>query len=282
MYALGSIVPAEINNVYVFLILGSLSAMLVAVAKAGFGGSIGMLAYPVMLYAFGGDAFLAAGTQLPLLIASDIPALVRWWRKWNGHAVRMLLPGALAGIGLAWWALWMLIGDGRTAEQVKVAKAQANGVLLLLVGVIALAFVSLQVIRYLRRRALAFRPVPWQGAVAGGLTGVCSMLANAGGPITTMFLLPQEMPKGMYVATTVLLYAVINEVKIAPFWHLGMMTPHTLWAGLLLLPAAVAGTFLGLYLHDRVGQKQFNGIAYSLLFLAGIDMVHKGVRILWF
>ena len=107
------------------------------------------------------------------------------------------------------------------------------------------------------------------------------MLANAGGPITTMFLLPQNMPKGVYVATTVLFYGIINELKILPFCHLDMINTRTLGAGLVLLPAAVAGTFLGLYLHSRVNQRQFNGIAYTLLAIAGADMVHKGITALW-
>jgi len=40
-----------IENVWMFLLLGSVSAMLVSMAKAGFGGSIGILSMPLMVYA---------------------------------------------------------------------------------------------------------------------------------------------------------------------------------------------------------------------------------------
>ena len=70
-----SLIPPQVQNVAAFLLLGGLSAMLVSAAKAGFGGTIGVLSLPIMVYAYGGNAMLAAGTTLPLLVATDLVAL---------------------------------------------------------------------------------------------------------------------------------------------------------------------------------------------------------------
>ena len=54
-----SLIPTEIDNAALFLALASLSAMLFSMAKAGFGGSAGVLAVPVMIFACGGRVRLA-------------------------------------------------------------------------------------------------------------------------------------------------------------------------------------------------------------------------------
>ena len=86
---------------------------------------------------------------------------------------------------------------------------------------------------------------------------VTSTLAHAAGPIATMYLLPQQMPKGTYVATTVLFFAIVNQVKLIPYIALGLINTATLGAGLVLLPAVVVGAVLGLVLHGRIPQRQF-------------------------
>ena len=70
-----SLIPTDVHNVAAFLLLGGLSALLISAAKAGFGGTIGVLSFPIMVYACGGDTMLAAGTTLPLLIVTDLVAL---------------------------------------------------------------------------------------------------------------------------------------------------------------------------------------------------------------
>ena len=64
-----------------YLILGTLATVLFAVAKAGFGGGLGLLSVPLMIYACAGDVRQALGIMLPLLIAGDYVAFIAWWRK---------------------------------------------------------------------------------------------------------------------------------------------------------------------------------------------------------
>lgn len=274
MYPLAwSLIPAEVHNVAVFLVLGGLSAMLVSAAKAGFGGTIGVLSFPIMVYAYGGDAMLAAGTTLPLLVATDVVAIAGWWGKWNGRAAWMMLPGAIAGIAAGAAVLWGLRHLGGSGQA---GSAVANAALMLIVGVISVGFVVLQVVQAVRGRLIAFRPVAWQGAAAGAAAGVTSTLAHAAGPVATMYLLPQQMPKGSYVATTVLFFAIVNQVKLIPYIAFGLVNTTTLGAGLVLLPAVVVGAIAGLKLHGKVPQRQFTAVIYVLLALTGAHMIYTG------
>lgn len=267
-----SLIPSGVPNVWLFLALGSLGAMLFSMAKTGFGGGASMLAVPMMIYACGGDVRLANGIMLPVLIAADYLAVASWLGKWSWRAVAMLLPGTILGTAAGWGILRILAhlgGPGGTLL--------ANAVLQLAVGLIALAFVALQAVRAVRRRELAFRPILWQGTCAGAAAGVTSTLAHSAAPIVTMYLLPQRMPKGQYVATTALYFWIINQLKLAPYFAEGLVNVGTLGACLALLPGIAAGAVLGVLLHRRVRQDHFTAVIYALLVLAGAGLIHKGL-----
>jgi hypothetical protein len=263
-----------------YLVLGTLATVLFAVAKAGFGGGLGLLSVPLMIYACAGDARQALGIMLPLLIAGDYVAFIAWWRKWNLRAVLMLLPGAVAGTALAWLVMWGFarLGGHGGPEQ----KVRADAAVMASVGVITIAFVALHVVRSLRAKPLPFRPVAWQSTLVGTVSGYTSMTAHAAGPVITMYLLPQQLPRTEFVASTVLYFWIGNQIKIGPYLALGMVNRDVIGPALVLVPAAIVGTFLGLFLHDRVNQKQFANVVYALLTLAGADLLRHAVMTLWF
>ena len=266
-----ALLPGQIDNAALFLVLGSASAVLFSMAKAGFGGGVSLLAVPVMVYACGGKARLATGILLPILIAADYLAVGVWRGRWDARAAGAILPGSVAGVLLGWAGLWCFdrfLGGGRDLT---------DAALKLAIGAITLAFVALQVVRTLRRRPLTVRPAFWQATCIGAIAGLTSMLAHAAGAVVAVYLLSQSMPKRRYVATTALFFWVVNQVKIAPYVHLGMIGWPTLGACVVLLPSVAAGAGLGVFLHRRTPQRHFSGIVYSLLALAGADMIRKAV-----
>jgi hypothetical protein len=143
---------------------------------------------------------------------------------------------------------------------------------------IALAFVVIQAVRSLRARPMPFKPVWWQGSAFGAVAGFTSTLAHGAGPVTAMYLLPQQLPKETYVSSTVLYYWINNLLKVPVYVLLARFSGDSVVASVVLLPAAVAGTLLGVFLHRRVGQKQFNLIVYALLALAGVHLLLKSGR----
>ena len=259
-----------------FLLLGSVGALMLGVAKAGFGGSIGILTVPIMIYSCGGKASLATGITLPILMVCDMVAVACWWGKWDIRPVKLLLPGVVIGILLGSGVLWFFIqldtGGARTL---------ADAALKLGIGIIALSFVALQTARALRKQPPAFRPIFWQGTCAGMAAGFTSTLAHAAGPITTMYFLPQNLGKERFVASSALYYWIGNALKLAPYLLLSMVRTDTLAASAALMPAVVVGALLGVFLHHRVGQKSFTTVVYSLLALAGIHLCVQACVTLW-
>lgn len=260
-----------------FLGLGSVSAALISMAKAGFGSGVGLLAVPIMIYACGGDAPLATGIMLPLLILCDNVALLHWRGKWDGRQVRMLLPGTVVGVALGGAALWAF-GNMEGTE----ADERMSVGLKLAIGLISLGFVALQGLRGVRRLNRAYRPGMLQGLGFGAVAGVTSTLAHAAGPVTAMYLLPQQLGKSRFVATTVLFYWLTNLLKLGPYVGLGLVGNVSLPASVALVPAVVVGALLGIVLHKRVGERSFVGVVYALLGLAGAHLTYEAVEALWF
>lgn len=274
-----SLIPSEIDNVALFLILGGLSAFLISVGKAGFGGGLALLGAPLMIVACHGHTRLAMAIMLPLLIVNDYIALRAWFRQWHWRPVLLLLPGMIVGIAAAWFILWQIqhleTGLAETSQKT------ADAALMLGVGVIAVAYVVLQAVRSRRAEPIAFRPVFWQGSCVGAVAGLTSTLGHVAGPIIRMYMLPQKMPKTRFVATTLLYFWIGNQIKLIPYGALGMLNADAWLGALVLLPAVVAGTATGVTLHRRVGQKQFTTFIYALLLVSGLYFTVKASWQLW-
>jgi len=267
-----SLIPRGIPDITLFLIVGSLAAMVFGMSKTGFGSGISILAVPMMIYACSHKATLAVGIMLPILIVADYVAVISWWRKWSVKAVLALLPTTVPGIAIGWVAL-----AGFQQMRINPKTSAANAWLMLGIGMIALAFVGLHIFKHVVGQTASFKPSRWHTALAGGTAGFTSTLAHAAGPIITMYLLPQKRPKGTYVATTALFFWTANQIKLVPYLCLEMIDTETLGAGLVLLPAIVVGAMLGRFLHHRVGPAQFTVIVYTLLALAGGHMCYKAI-----
>jgi hypothetical protein len=269
------LVPPGVENVVLFLAAGSVSAILFSLAKSGFGGSVGILAVPVMIFACGGQTRVALGLLLPMLIAADYVAVVLWWRKWDGRAVLRLMPGAALGIGLSWAALWAL-----REWDVGATEQTTDAVLKLGIGLISLGFVALQAVRAVRGTPLKVR-LTWPRMLAvGAVAGLTSTIAHAAGPVVAMYMLSLALPKGRYVASIALVFWTVNHAKLPAYLHLGMIDWDTLGATVLLVPAIAVGAVAGWLLHRRLGPRSFAGVVYTLLAIAGAGLIWKGLEAL--
>src|SRR5882672_8203074 len=83
------------------LLLTAVGVLFIGIAKAGFGGGLGMLTTPICVLAFstsGKPPSFAVGVLLPLLCAGDAFSLYHYWGKWDTKNLKFLLPGVVVGI----------------------------------------------------------------------------------------------------------------------------------------------------------------------------------------
>jgi len=84
------------------------------------------------------------------------------------------------------------------------------------------------------------------------------MMANAAGPIMTLYLLAMRFDKERFIGTQAWLFLALNLSKLPLSGRLGLVTARSLQANLLVLPAIAAGGLLGIALVHRIPQKAFD------------------------
>ena len=146
----------------------------------------------------------------------------------------------------------------------------------LLIGIIAVAFALNYYSQAFRRQQQARPASRGRGGFWSAVAGFTSFSAHAGGPPISVYLLPQQMDKTLFVGTTVVFFAFINYIKLIPYTLLGQFRPEILLNAVVLAPVAVVGVYLGLWLHHRLSERWFYRLCYALLLLTGLRLLQQG------
>jgi uncharacterized protein len=101
----------------------------------------------------------------------------------------------------------------------------------------------------------------------GWLAGSTTMIANAAGPVMTIYLLACRLPKFEFVGTAAWFFFAINLLKVPFSASLGLINSASLKMNLWLAPAVIGGILLGRWLLGKINQAVFEWlmIVFSLL-----------------
>ncbi len=248
-----------------FYLLAIPAVTLIGLAKGGFAG-LGMISTPLLALVVA--PLEGAAILLPILIVQDAISVWTYHRAWSAWNLKVLLPGSVLGVGAGWlFAVYV-----------------SNAAIEVTIGSIALLFVLYAWLgnflrAYLGRAPLKpRRPHAAMGIVWGALSGFTSTLLQVGSPPYQIHMLPQRLDKFTLVGTTVIFFAILNLMKIVPYFALGQFSPRNLVTSVVLLPIAVASNFLGIWLVRKTPTEQFYKIAYVLMLLIAIALLWQGAR----
>ena len=246
------------------------SVSLIGVSKAGFGGGLGMLSTPISVLALtsmGHSPEFALGFLLPLLIVGDAFSALHYRGKWEFKNLKVLLPGIVVGV---------LIGSqliGRFSPR------QLN----MVIGALAVGFVVFQFVKEaILKLEGTLKPGYGNGTFFGLAAGVTSSFAHGAGPVMSMYLIPQKMPKEIHVATRVLIFTCINWIKAPFFLAAGVVNPTTLMGSLKFVVLVPVGVVIGVWLNRRFSEEGFMKAVYVLTFLAGLQLIFDFKPTVWF
>ncbi|MGD9922849.1 MAG: sulfite exporter TauE/SafE family protein, partial [Pseudorhodoplanes sp.] len=240
----------------VFYMVAIPAIIALGLSKGGFAG-VGVLATPLTaLYL---PPLEAAALILPVLIVQDVISV--WWyrRDFDSWNLRVMLPGALIGMGVAWLF----------------AAHVSDAALRISVGVIGISFVVYSMFAHVPVEG--HRKTALSGGFWGGVSGFTSFLSQAGGPPFQVHVLPQRLPKLTLVGTTVIFFAFVNALKIGPYFSLGQFSAVNFATSLVLLPLAIAANAMGIWLVRVTPVETFYKIAYTLVFCVSVMLLWQGV-----
>ncbi len=238
------------------------AVILTGLSKGGFVG-LSSLSLPILALVM--SPVRAAAIMLPILIVQDVVSVWVYRRNWDARNLAILLPGATAGIALGY----------------VFAARVSDAAIALAVGVISVTFAVRRLI--LERRATIRQKradVP-SGLFWGFVAGFTSLIANAGGPPFQVYIMPQRLPRDIFVGTGVIFFAVVNWIKVPPFIALGQFTRANLLTSAALFPLAVVSTWAGVLLVRKVASQRFYTIVYLLLVVVGLRLSWDGLKGVW-
>jgi len=246
---------------------GTIATLLMGLAKTGLPplGALGAAVIASVL-----PPVPAAGVALPLLIVGDLVAVSTYGRDVRWSVLRALVPSVTLGILAGFAALRWAPPD---------AGARAVGALLLVAGLGDL-------VRQVAARRAARRPAPAPPDTAsvplrdriirtalGATAGLSTMIANAGGPPMSLYLLRAGVSRAGLLGTVALFFLTINVAKLPFSTTLGLVSPESLRVSLVLFPGMVAGLLLGRLVAHRISGPVFSTAVLVATALAGARLL---------
>lgn len=250
-----------------FWLVCFLSVAALAISKSGFGGALGTLSMPIMLFVL--PPKIALGVLLPIFLITDVWVVYIWRRHVHWRFVFIMCVFGIAG-QLAGWLLFDYF---------------SNSFLRGLIGLVGL-FTSLNYLRLqiwpkaelaeaVTKRLIARL---WPRAIGWcGLSGLASFVAFSGGVPAQVFLLPYGLARQVFVGTMSIYFLVTNMAKLPFYDNLQLISQQTLILSVALTPAIPVGVYIGKRLNELVSDRLFYHVTYCILFLLGVKLLSDAV-----
>jgi uncharacterized membrane protein YfcA len=232
------------------------AVILVGLSKGGLGGAMGFAGVPLMTLTI--SPIQAAAILLPILVLMDAVSLWSWRGNYDRVTLRDMLPGAMAGIALGW-----VLAAYVTVEGVR-----------LVVGIVAITFVARWLYQKLWTGVVRIQPRnPLLAAFWATVSGFTSFVAHVGGPPYQVYALARGLDPKVFTGTAVIFFAVVNVVKLVPYFALGQFDSTNLMASLVLVPIAPLATLTGVWIVRRLRPDTFYAISYLTVAAISVKLV---------
>ncbi|MEU2754546.1 sulfite exporter TauE/SafE family protein [Streptomyces albidoflavus] len=245
------------------------AALLVGFSKASVSGAntISLAVFAAVL-----PAKESTGVLLPLLIVGDICAVLVYRRHAHWPTLWRLFPAVAAGV-LAGTAFLAFADDGAVRTSI---------------GAILLAMSAMT---YWRRRRAARAPAGTDGEPGadaepgtgrggrlrargyGVLGGFTTMVANAGGPVMSLYLLSAGFRKLGFLGTSAWFFLIVNTSKVPFSVGLGLIDGSSLLLDAVLVLFVVPGALLGRALVHRINQTLFDQLVLAATVVGGVQLL---------
>ncbi|MFJ9761056.1 sulfite exporter TauE/SafE family protein [Streptomyces sp. NPDC101149] len=205
----------------------------------------------------------STGVLLPVLIVGDVLAVLTYRRHAHWPTLWRLFPAVAAGVVLGTlFLVWANDAVVRTSI----------GAILLLMAAVTM---------WRRRRseqdvepdAVTTRAGRAKARSYGVLGGFTTMVANAGGPVMSMYLLSAGFRKLGFLGTSAFFFLIVNVSKVPFSAGLGLIDGRSLLLDAALALFVVPGAFLGKWAVNRINQRLFEQLVIAATVVGGVQLL---------
>lgn len=205
----------------------------------------------------------STGVLLPILIVGDTIAVLTYRRHAHWPTLWRLFPAVAGGVVVG--TVFMLWADDGAV------RVSIGSILLLMAGV-----------TIWRRRHPPEEDDPPETASLKGrvkarsygvLGGFTTMVANAGGPVMSLYLLSAGFRKLGFLGTSAWFFLIVNTAKVPFSVGLGLIDLDSLLLDALLVLFVLPGAVLGKLCVDRIDQRVFERLVIGATVLGGLQLL---------
>ncbi|MEV0318227.1 sulfite exporter TauE/SafE family protein [Streptomyces sp. NPDC050658] len=202
----------------------------------------------------------STGVLLPILIAGDVLAVLTYRRHAHWPTLWRLFPAVAAGVVVG--TVFLMWADDA------VVRTSIGAILLLMAAV-----------TWWRRRATteaaeeSVRGSRLKAPSYGVLGGFTTMVANAGGPVMSMYLLSAGFRKLSFLGTSAWFFLIVNTSKVPFSVGLGLIDARSLLLDAALVLFVVPGAYLGKAVVHRINQRLFEQLVIGATVLGGLQLL---------
>ena len=226
------------------------------IAKSGLGGSIALIAVPLMTVVMPLNQALAI--ILPILILSDFTAVYKFRKEFDFGTLRLLVPFAAVGIFVGSITFSYFSED----------------MLKFIVGLMGFLF-STHYFLFKKNELTPNKKSFLKGSICSVVAGFTSFCVHAGGTPTSIYLLPLRMKKEIYIGTRVIFFTFVNLIKFPFYINLSMITLESFKHSMMLFPLSVIGILIGYQILKYVEESLFYNIIYVLILITSSRLVYS-------
>lgn len=217
----------------------------------------------------------STGVLLPVLIVGDVLAVLTYRRHAHWPTLWRLFPAVAAGVVVG--TVFLLWADDAAV------RTSIGAILLLMAGVT------------LWRRHTATRDAATEAAESSGETGTddaaepsnsrlkarsygvlggfTTMVANAGGPVMSLYLLSAGFRKLGFLGTSAWFFLIVNTTKVPFSVGLGLIDGRSLLLDVFLALFVVPGALIGKACVNRINQRVFERLVIGATVLGGVELL---------
>ncbi|GAP50695.1 sulfite exporter TauE/SafE family protein [Streptomyces azureus] len=205
----------------------------------------------------------STGVLLPVLIAGDLLAVATYRRHAHWPTLWRLFPAVAAGVVVG--TVFLMWADDA------IVRTSIGAILLLMAAVTVW-----------RRRTADAEQEPESVTTQAGrikarsygvLGGFTTMVANAGGPVMSMYLLSAGFRKLGFLGTSAFFFLIVNVSKLPFSAGLGLIDGRSLLLDLALVAFVVPGALFGKWAVNKINQRLFEQLVIAATVVGGLQLL---------